>query len=133
MTQWYDAGLSPRTWRALIRQSFVSGALGPHTATQRWSYTVPSNKAATVRLLQCLTRRFGVAAAPGIYQAEITVGGLTVLIARHWGNASGDGEGYIYSGELGLRANDTIASFTTDTSSGGGVVYVLTMVAMEAP
>jgi hypothetical protein len=84
-------------------------------------------------LLQCLARRFASTTIPGIFQAEIAINTLTVLIARHWSGAALDGEGWLYTGEIPLRGGDIIASFTTDTSTGGGVVYVLTMVAMEAP
>jgi hypothetical protein len=114
-------------------QSFVSGALAPHAATSRWSYTVPSNKLALITYLQAAVNRFGAPTAAGIYQTEIRVGTSTFLIVRNWRSDVGVRDPAYIPHPIELAAGQSINAQTVDTSTGGTVTYEATLIGWELP
>src|SRR5579859_4604376 len=64
--------------------------LGPHTATQRWSYTVPSFFRAMVNALVCQVFRDAAAGAAGIAESYVqyTPAGASVLMLNSAFNLS---------------------------------------------
>ena len=133
MVQYYHNLIDAKTRRVFLIQSFVSGALAPHAATSRWSYTVPSNKLALITYLQAAVNRFGAPTAAGIYQTEIRVGTSTFLIVRNWRSDVGVRDPAYIPHPIELAAGQSINAQTVDTSTGGTVTYEATLIGWELP
>lgn len=133
MTQWYDAGLAPRTWRTLqMFSSFLVG-VSPHAETSRWSYTVPTGKVAMVTLLEAVVMRSGSATTSLWYRADIRRNNTNILRAMNISNSLGVESVRILEGAIPLLTSDTLAAVTADGSTGGTVDYVEFALILEIP
>jgi hypothetical protein len=133
MTQWYDAGLAPRTWQTVTLLVYNAAVVAPHLATQRWSYTTPTGKASHTRILFAAVNRRSAPTTPSLYRADILFNSNLVLGAKSFRGTVGDMVAVVASAPLALRAGDILSAETADISSGGSVDYHLVAQIVEAP
>lgn len=133
MTQYYQPLADLKTRRVNVLAVAHTGALAPHTATTRWTYTVPSNKAAFLNVLQLWVWRYSAPTAAGIYQGEIRIGATALLIVRNVIAEVGRRDGFTIGDNIQLWSGQSISFVTIDTSSGGSVVYEGAIFGWEIP
>jgi len=120
---WYDRNPS-NIWRQ------YAATLGPHSSTQRWSYTVPAGKKALVEFsIACLLRvtaasTVGEAYAYVYYTPSGGTGG-SLFEVRLLTNGIGDGKSLIVGQGIMMFAGDQLLGFTGDGSTGGTIEYVI--------
>jgi hypothetical protein len=122
---WYDRN------PVHVTKSYVGSAVAPHSATSRWSYTVPSGKKAMVELLRGSAIRD--AAANTVDEVWIYIqlipGGQSaayIIFTRLLTNNVGDKVEFSIGQSMILLPGDQIFAYTADSSTGGAVHYELT-------
>lgn len=117
-------------------QSATVLATGPHTTTQRYSYTVPAGKRAIVEFIEQHIRRDTAAAPVGIVQVfhqytpfggSLSNFSITALAT----NGALDNISQNFSVGKGMAAGDVISGSTNDVGTGGTLTYVLGMAIVE--
>jgi len=119
---WYDRNPINR------HQRYLGTGITPHTATERWTYTVGANKKAWLELLIAQVQRATAATTAGIPQVSIFFtpsGGSETSLVWSWerGNAVGNKCTMVASGVGILGSGDIIRSTTFDDSTGGTMDY----------
>jgi hypothetical protein len=128
--QYYD-----RNPTAIIKSAFLR-TVAPHSATQRWIYTVPANRKAFVEYLTNKIRRFGAASAVADFQSLIQytpsgAGANVISEVISQDNAMENAFGDVV-GSFGLLvAGDSMNLVTSDLSTGGSVDYFSGLKATE--
>jgi hypothetical protein len=133
MTQWYDAGLAPRTWQVVTLLVYDATGIAPHTETQRWSYTTPTGKASHTRILFAAVNRRVAPTTANLFRADIRWNGSSVIGARSFRATAGDVLAVVSAAPLALRASDVLSAVTQDISTGGYVDYHIAAQIIEAP
>ena len=115
---------------------FFTSGVAPHTATTRWTYTVPANRKFVVGLIQNLVIRLSVATTAGetaAYNQYTPNGGgmVTTLVAINYGNAASNGMNTVGSSGQVINAGDVINGQTYDTSTGGTNTFGTSLVGTE--
>lgn len=107
--------------------SYVQDSIGPHGITQRYSYTVPSNRRAIVQAgtVELCVRTAG-AGGNSERWARWQVSGITQMIARVYVDAVGQQNAEVLGAEILLLTADTLTSLTYDGTVGGNVDYCIT-------
>lgn len=121
---WYDR--SPAT-RA---DGYSTGAVAPHSATVRVSYTVPTGKKALVELILTSLERDGAPGAAGAAAAlaRVTPGTgsqIAILISRDQSATVGAQKVQSLAGSFTLKAGDLLELVTVDGSTTGTYQYDL--------
>lgn len=103
---------------------YAANGLGPHVPTIRWTYTVPSAKAAMIDGLSVNLLRVAVAAPAAFAQVLVYgTGGVYWADVSAQDNAIGSGR-FLVAGLVGYaRAGEAISSQTFDGSTGGAYNY----------
>lgn len=113
---------------ASVLQSYLA-TVGPHAATQRWSYTVASGKKLQVEITGTRIYRITAAAPVGWTQADITVvsGATTAVLSEKYvvDNSLTVVYDDIRSMATTVYAGESIAANTVDVGTGGTVQYWL--------
>jgi len=120
---WYDRN------PIQIVADFESWSAGPHTVTDRLTYTVPAGKRALLELAQVKLYRVTAATTAGIARIILALtpsGGSTeyILEAHIRGNTVGDKDSAEIASALILMAGDALVLKTVDPSTGGTIDYV---------
>jgi len=124
---WYD-----RNPESKILSYFDT--VGPHSETERWSYTCPSGKKAMVEVLFTRAVRLEAATTPQNVFADIAFkpsGGvekyiLAAIIPSAQNNV-GDRDMATIAASLMLMPGDKIRAITADAGTGGTVQYLITV------
>ena len=117
-----------RTWTDVGVLTFTGAALAPAASTQRWTFTVPSNKRAILSYAQCWIYRVTAAApvAEVLDSVKYTPSGGTIrdiLVATTLKNAIADEAHAEFGSAFTMQAGDVIAGFTADGGTGGTVTH----------
>lgn len=115
-----------------------AGGVTPHALTERWSYTVPRNRRAQVQSAMAHLVR-STAAAPvndwlGVIRVErsgVPTQDIDLIRAHSFSNTVGERVEMNHTGPFELFEGDRIFAATLDNSTGGGVGYDLTLLAIE--
>ncbi len=109
---------------------FLEGAavgVGPHTPTQRASYTVPAGKKAMLNALQLDVIRATAATTAGPVSAYVNFliggGGNNSIGPTMYKNAINDSDLMRLSIGVVMSAGDALRVYTADGSTGGTVTY----------
>lgn len=106
--------------------NYNAGGVAPHAATTRWTYTVPTNRAAQIESALVAILRTAAAAPVGTTFATVTATGVSLLYATDISNAVGAFTSQ-QQGESGfLNAGDVLLGQTFDGSTGGTHDLVVT-------
>lgn len=121
--EWYD-----RTPSVSLLSFNMS--LAPHANTQRLSYTVPSGRKAYLEFLYLSLFRTAAAAPAGVVFLTFDYtpnGGLLTNLAviDYGGNAVGDRVAEMVGSTFTMLVGDQLALFTSDSGTGGSVIYRL--------
>jgi hypothetical protein len=105
-------------------------AIGPHSAVQRWIYTVPTSKKAYLEACECSVTRDAAAAASGLVAAEVrytpALGVAQRIIPLLFAdNVVGSPHALAVSSYGFMQAGDAVSGVTTDASTGGTLNYTL--------
>ncbi|MEN4013993.1 MAG: hypothetical protein ROW48_18330 [Bellilinea sp.] len=115
--------------------TLATGAIAPHTDTQRILYNVPTGKRMLVSAIYVEMLRDTVATTPGVYMVYVVIdnlfGGGEVLRVRSRGNTVGDTARHSIACQLLLNPLDNIQIWTRDGSTGGLVDYVVDITTLE--
>lgn len=108
-----------------------TGAVAPHGATQRWTYTVPAGKKAFIEQIMTSIIRSTVAAPVGTTLNEVDLipngGGVNILSLRYMNTNGVNDNTDLHLTNLGeINAGDQINALDVDTSTGGTVTFVKT-------
>lgn len=118
---WYDRNPAGQN-------NIYTNTVAPHAETDRWTYTVPSNKKAWLSTVCLQMTRVTVAAPIGKYYALMyyqPAGGsnFAFLYISSFANVAGDERLLTISPQMGLIAGDRLDCATQDLSTGGTVEY----------
>ena len=124
LPQWYD-----RNPKSIIKTSFASG-IGPHSATERWNYEVPSGKQAYVEFLEVKVGRVTAATEVGNAYAYVVlypiIGDSGIFIrAFIFTNNIGDTDQSVCGHSLIMVSGEKIVAYTYDGSTGGTIFVSL--------
>lgn len=113
---------------AHIQLQWFNNNQAPHTATQRWTYTVPAGKKAFVEAALVYIRRSAAATTAARVQLTIGVtpsGGLdrVLLLAQILTNNIGDYDRADLGQSITLLPGDLIDADSVDDSTGGTINY----------
>lgn len=118
-----------------ISYSFASGSIAPHADTTRWTYTVPANRRFILNEAYAHLCRTALAGAAGAISVNILVnqGAGNIYVARLYdlNNYVGDTMQLVIPAGLVLLAGHYIYATTSDTSTGGTVLYTVTLTGFE--
>ena len=123
-------GPLPPTARGPVAKPFVysTNSIAPHSATQRWAYTVPTSRRALCQtsFLQII-RQTAAGASAGVYTfIDLTPnGGSTTQIANMQFISNTVGASVQSGGCSGLDigAGDVVSGYTGDNSTTGTMMY----------
>lgn len=121
---WHDRAPSQKI------QKYIANALAPHSATERWSYTVPAGKKAYVEWMQIAVTTVVVATSGRDVVDNITLtpdGGSAIDVAylAYFKNGVGDNQQIAVGSSMILLPGDEFASISRDSSTGGTITHVL--------
>ena len=127
---WYD-----RTPSTQVSAYLVSG-VAPHSATSRWSYTVPTGKKFRVEWMQVQMIRITAATTVDLVTSDIQLtpsGGSLAHMKYDWHYSNTVLANAVFNNtpQLTLQSGDVIADLTNDLSTGGTMEYLLTMKGTE--
>jgi len=121
---WYDRNPIPTNL-------YWDAETGPHAATERWTYTVPSGKKALVEVLQCVVKRTVAATTPLTPYTRISYtpsGGtersLLTAILLSAENAVKDKMESGIGATLTMFVGDRIRAMSADAGTGGTCFYL---------
>jgi len=114
---WYDRSPS------LQLKRFYGVDVAPHSATQRWTYTVPAGKKAFLEAINLKLIRKTAASTVGVAYASIVLNTYSVFEARVVTNNVGDKDAVSVGQALTLNPGDTLEGYTYDGSTGGTFDY----------
>jgi len=122
--EWYDRNPAPAA------QFYSGSGVAPHSATVRWTYTVPAGKKAMVEFIECAVWRRTAATTAGSSRGFIQYtpqGGSTVVLLRAEVNTLtlGDKDCVTTGQALVLKAGDALEAITEDLATGGNCDYIL--------
>lgn len=105
-------------------QAWFPGAIAPHAQTQRFSYTVPTNRGAHVESVFVSIQRDTAAAPVNSAIVWLTSTAANPVMAAHlFDNTVGARDGH-YGGDSGwLAPGDVVTAQSADASTGGTVRY----------
>lgn len=105
---------------------YNAAVVGPHAATQRWLYTVPSGVAAHIEAIAIEDTRDAVApAAVAQYAGVLCNGAVWLPLLYTFGPAVGDTNRWIMAPYGYARPGDTFSAVTFDGTGGGSRTYNL--------
>lgn len=120
----FGASIQLSQLRALVYDAIN---IAPHALTNRWSYTCPPGKRATVKSALAFIFRETAAAPVGVIQANVTLnrGGtvLSVLRSQLQDNTPGASRSTPLNTPMLMLPGDILTGQTVDTSTGGLVTY----------
>lgn len=128
--EWYDR--NPKT---IAKEYFATG-VAPHSATVRWTYTVPTGRKFRVEWMQEQIYRNTDPTTVGLTTAALEItpnGGSLENLAYYWGEVAAAGGNAVYHQEpaLTLQTGDEFDISTNDASVGGTMEYLLSMKGTE--
>ena len=114
----------------MVTALYVAGAVAPHAATSRWSYTVPAGKKARVEWVYAGLIQDAVATAAGYAEASVRYtpsgGTVTRLTDAIKINLALGSEGHVGAGlDLMMLAGDNLNAITNDANTGGTILYLV--------
>lgn len=121
-----------RTYQSYAITGWEGGNVGPHSLTERSSYTVPSERFLVIQNCWLYMMRVTAATTVGIYYLKIGVllGGVTectLIQATSRDNTVGAVMNMVLPNQIYLRPGDVIKTWTADTSTGGAVNYAMVL------
>jgi len=121
---------------ALQLPQYQGTGIAPHVAVERWTYTVPANKIARVDMISLSQTRVNASTTIGNSSLTLNIapGGInSVRLLKNMmrTQAIGDTRRIDISPKIILSATDRIYGYTEDTSLGGGVSYLASVVISE--
>lgn len=104
--------------------AYDASSVAPHTANNRWAYTVPTGKKAFVEYMCVTVRRDGAPTTAGLVMAYISVqpsGGseTTIAYAIHLNATVGTFDKTLVGASIMLFPGDVLRGYTIDLSTGG--------------
>lgn len=119
-----------------ILKSVVSSSVGPHGGTNRWTYTVPTGRKASVQGTRNFVQRTAAAAPVGQVQSYFNflpaAGGAGQLgVIELFTNTVNDGADQTWSSLGDLLAGDGLTGSDSDASTGGTVTFTQTAKIVE--
>lgn len=101
-------------------------AVAPHGSTVRWTYTVPSGKAAHLEGYAGTILRNTAAAPVGLVQCQLYAGASYFLFDLQQIDNTVGGRSNATAGEAGyLKAGEALNALTIDQSTGGTNTYTI--------
>ena len=119
-----------------IHQVYRAGAIAPHGATVRWTYTVPASRMALVEMVSLIILRDAAPTTASyglVYLSYFPSGGsaqFATEVIEITATVGVPQQVLIGQGML-LKAGDALSGNTNDLSTGGTYFYEVTMVATE--
>lgn len=116
-----------------IGEVYYAVDVSPHALTTRWTYTVPTGRAALVYAAEVLAMRYTAAITVQLIEATISVIFTTAIGVFLLSNTVGDSRHAVVSQLTPLRPGDYLTGATRDSSTGGTGAYIICFNGLEFP
>ena len=118
---------------SLVERNVNTGAVAPHVATVRWTYTVPANKRAVMMsaYVQSLRLTAAGAAVTADNSVEINTSSVMIMAVIPTSFCAGGFSQIALGVAVDLPAGTVVTNTTVDPSTGGTIRYISSAVFEE--